>query len=53
MGARFGGRPFWYNCASAMRELWMVVRSSTDEFERDGVKAVRENVKSGHFGGPK
>jgi hypothetical protein len=36
-----------------MRELWMVVRSSTDEFERDGVKAVRENVKSGHYGEPK
>ena len=53
MGARFGGRPFCYNCASAMRELWMVVRSSTDEFERDGVKAVRENVKSGHYGEPK
>ena len=31
----------------------MVVRSSTDEFERDGVKAVRENVKSGHYGEPK
>jgi len=31
----------------------MVVMSSTNEFERDGVKAVRENVKSGHYGEPK
>src|SRR4026209_1715502 len=27
--------------------------SSTNEFERDGVKAVRENVKSGHYNEPK
>jgi hypothetical protein len=36
-----------------MRELRMVGRRSTNEFERDGVKAVRDNVKSGHYDEPK
>jgi hypothetical protein len=36
-----------------MRQLKMVVRNSTDEFERDGLKVVRDNVKLGHYDEPK
>jgi len=36
-----------------MTELRMVGRGSINEFERHGVKAVRDNVKSGHYDEPK